>query len=105
MARCAGQEALDVADHARLPLLAGALCRVPAGVQQVGRGHGEQAHVAPVLGDQADGRDRFGRHRPGVGHHRFRVRTGAPGPVRAGRDVRDLGRGEDALRLRDGPGG
>jgi hypothetical protein len=50
MGRHVGQQALDMAAGVDEPALAGALRRRPAGVEAVGRGDGEQADVAAVLG-------------------------------------------------------
>ena len=51
--------------------------RGPAGIEPVGRGDGEQADVAPVLGHQADRLDRLRRHRAGIGDDD--LRSSGPG--------------------------
>ena len=77
------KQPLDVRARMDEAALAGALRRGPAGVEAVGRGDGEQADVAAVLAHQADGLDRLGRDRAGVGDDDLAVRSGLAQPVGA----------------------
>ena len=67
--------------------LARALRRGPAGIEPVGRGDGEQADVAAVLGHQADGLDRLGRDGAGIGDDHLRVRARLAQPIGAVDDL------------------
>ena len=68
-------ELLHMGDRVAMAGLAGALGRVPAGVQAVGRGHGEQAGAGIFVEDLAVRLDRLGGDRAGVDARR----GGAPG--------------------------
>ena len=81
--RHAGQQPFDVRARVDQAALARAQCRGPAGVEPVGRGDGEQADVAAVLGHQPDRLDRFGRDRAGVGDDHLAVRPGLAQPIGA----------------------
>ena len=83
MRRHVGQQPLDMRAGMHEAALARALRRGPAGVEPVGRGHGEQADVAAVLRHQADRLDRLRRDRAGVGDDDLAVRAGLAQPVGA----------------------
>ena len=65
------------------PALARALRGGPAGVEPIGRGDGEQADVATILGHQADRLDRLRRDRTRVGDDHLAIRPGFAHPVGA----------------------
>ena len=81
------QQALDVGAGADAAGLAGAFGGVPAGVQAVGRGNGEQAGAGHVLEQLVVGGDRLGRDRAGVDDGQFGPRRRRPQPVAAQDDV------------------
>ena len=81
------EQPLDVAAGVDEAALARPLRRRPAGVEPVGRGDGEQADVAPVLGHQADRLDRLRRDRARIGDDDLRVRPGLAQPIGAVDDV------------------
>ena len=85
--RQVGEQPLDMRAGVDEAALAGALRRGPAGVEPVGRGDGEQADVAAVLGHQADRLDRLGRDRAGVGDDDLAVRARLAQPIGAVDDV------------------
>ena len=86
-----------------MAILPGALGRMPAAEQPVGRRDGKQAHIAPVFGDKAARLDSLGCDGPRIGDHHLCIRAGASDPVRAGRDIPCFGSRELPLRLRQRP--
>ncbi len=79
-----GEQPLDVGARAHIAALARALGGGPAGIEAVGRGDGEQADVAAVLGDQVGGLDRLGRDRARADDNNLTIGAGAAssrGPV------------------------
>ena len=81
--RQVAEQALDMAPCMDEAALAGAARGGPAGVQAIGRGHGEEADVAAILGHQADRLDRLARDRALIGDDDLAVRAGLPEPVGA----------------------
>ena len=96
-----GKQPLDVRARMNEAALAGALRRGPAGVEAVGGGDGEQSDVAAVLAHQADGLDRLGRDRAGVGDDDLAVRSRLAQPVGAIDDALAQFRRHLALDLLD----
>ena len=78
-----GQQPLDMRARMHEPAFARALRRGPSGIEAIGRGHGEDANVAPVLRHQADRGDRFRRDRAGIGDDHLTIRSGRTHPVSA----------------------
>ena len=82
-----GEQPLDMAAGMGKAVLAGTAGGGPAGIQPVGGGDGQEADIAPVLGHQPDGLDRFRRDGPGIGDDDLRIRPGPPHPIGAVDDV------------------
>ncbi len=88
-----GEEFLDVRARMHQAALARPLRRGPAGIEPVGRGDGEQAHVAAVLRHQPDRLDRLRCDRAGIGHDDLAVGAGLAQPIGAVDDrLGELGR-------------
>ena len=81
------KQPFDMARGMHEAALAGPLRRGPAGIEPVGRGHREKADIAPILGDQPDRFDGFGRHSSGIGDDDLGVRPGPAQPIGAVDDV------------------
>ena len=103
MGRHVGQQLFDMRSGVDEAALSRPLCRGPAGVEPVGRGDGEQPHVAAVLGHQPDRLDCLRHNRARVGDHDLAIRTGRALPIGAVDDRLPQLRRHRALDLLDRP--
>ena len=83
MRRHVGEQPLDVRSRMHKATFARALRGRPPGIEPVGRGDGEKADIAPVLGHQPDGGNRFRCNRAGVGNEDLTVRSRLAQPIAA----------------------
>ena len=81
------QQASRYARRVRKPAHARARRRLPAGVQPIRRGDGEDRNVAAVFGEEARGRDRFRRDHALIGDDDLAIGTGRTQPIGAVDDV------------------
>ena len=83
MGRQLGEQPLDVRAGVNEAALARAHRRSPARVEPVRRGHGEQPHVAAILGDKARRLDRLRRDRARIGNNHLAIRARLAQPIGA----------------------
>ena len=105
MVRNVGQQGFHMASGVQIAMQARSLRAVPAGIEPVGRGDGENGDIAPVAADGSGGGDGFAGQHALIGDHHLAFGRRGLQPIGAPDDRVGQGLIDLARRLLDAAGG